>query len=389
MSQEVKDKIYSKEEFDRLMQEEYERNLEVETVIQENKQLRAKVDNVKLKLQTQELERISSLRDKIHNDDITKVKSVKEEMLKSIEDRKKAVLFLNKSVSEHIVIAPGSLVAIASMTNNGKSTFVAHMAEALIETGEVVLILSNEETESDVRARVSCLRTGVSFGDYKANKCNEDDIYKVLDDAQKLVNEQRLIVISSKNEEEAYRVTTVDGVISTLKSVNNKVSCAILDYYNNVNVSDFGSVEPWHVNNKLASELNIIKGSLSFPIVVMAQCEGIKTDKKVEDKGGLDFDSNHPMYRWKGGKNLLIYATDIIELVKDFDNSRSYLFTHKVRFGHGFLRRLHVLPFDKKMQRFLDKMTPEWDATMTAEKTKRETEKRSLDLKLDQIFGDK
>jgi energy-coupling factor transporter ATP-binding protein EcfA2 len=379
---------YSKEEFDRLMQEEYEKNLQVETVIQENKQLRAKVDNAKLKMQTQELARISSLKDKISNKDVTKPKSVKEEMLKSIEDRKKAVLFLNESISEHIVIAPGSLVAIASMTNNGKSTFVAHMAEALIATNETVLILSNEETESDVRARVSCLRTNVSFGDYKANKCTDEQNNIVLDDAQKLVDEQRLIVISSKNEEEAYRVTTVDGVVSTLKSVNNKVSCAILDYYNNVNVSEFGAVEPWHVNNRLASELNIIKGTLSFPIVAMAQCEGIKTDKKVQDKGGLDFDANHPMYRWKGGKNLPIYATDIIELVKDFDNSRSYLFIHKTRFGHGFLRRLHVLPFDKKMQRFLDKMTPEWDAAITADKAKKETQKRSLDLKLDQIFGD-
>ena len=153
-------------------------------------------------------------------------------------------------------------------------------------------------------------------------------------------------------------------------------------------MSEMGAMEPWHVNNRLASELNILKDSVSYPIIAMAQCEGIRTDKKVEDKGGLDFDSNHPMYRWKGGKGILIYATDIIELVKDFDNSCSFLFAHKVRFGHGDLERLHDLPFDKRMQRFIHKRTAEFDASVTASKVVKESSDRIKELGLADIFKD-
>lgn len=380
---------FTEEEFHEQMTRDYEKSVKVETLIQENKEIQAEIQNKKLKIQKLEIERISNLQEKLAEEDVLEREFNRGEMLKSIEDREKSILFMNKRISDHIIIAPGSLVAIASMTSNGKSTFVAHMTEGIIEHEQKsVLVLSNEETEPDVRARVSCLRTGISFGDYKANRCTPEQKVIILDDAEMLSRTKKLIVISSKTEEDAYRVTTVEGVISTIKSVNNKIGCVILDYYNNVNVSEFGSIEPWHVNNKLASELNIIKGTLSFPIIVMAQCDGIKTDKKVEDKGALDFDSNHPMYRWKGGKNLLIFATDILELVKDFDNSCSFLFAHKVRFGHGELERLHILPFDKKMQRFVE-WSPQFDASVTASKVTRRSLEQGRELGLDKIFEDK
>jgi hypothetical protein len=309
-------------------------------------------------------------------------------MLKELADRKNSVVFLNHQVSKDFVSAPGSLIVIPSMTNNGKSTLTAHIAEAIANDNKRVLVLSNEEKEEDVRARVSCLRTNISFGDYKTSKLDEGQINTVLDDVDLLAEHGQLVVISPKNEADAYKVTTVRGVMATLENAKGKFDTVLLDYYTNVNMSEFGAIEPWHVNNRLASELNIFKDSAPFPIIAMAQCESIRTEKKIEDKGSLDFDSNHPMYRWKGGKGIITYATDIIELVKDFDNSCSFLFAHKVRFSHGDLRRLHSLPFDKKMQRFID-WTPEFDAGVTASKVTRETKDKSKETMKDIFNKDK
>ena len=381
------DKILSQDEFDSQLKEGYDKNLKTEATIQENKEMMAEIQNLKLKTQQKEMRRISNIKDSLENEDITQRNFDKGDMLKSIEDRKNAILFVNDKLSKHFVIAPGSLMAVASMTSNGKSTLTAAITEAIISKEELpTLILSNEETEEDARARVSCLRMKVSFGDYKTNKCSAEQIQIVLDDAEMLARSNKLIVISSKNEEDAYRVTTVDGVISTLKSVNGKVGAVILDYYQNVNTSEFGSIEPWHVNNRLASELNVLKGLVSYPIIVFAQCKGITTDKQITDKGALDYENNHPMYRWKGGQNLLVYATDVIELVKDFDNSSSILFAHKVRFGHGDLQRKHCLPFDKKMQRFTE-WSPKFDAEVTASKVVKKSQDETKEAGLARIFG--
>jgi len=381
--------VLTQEEFDKQMKDGYDKNLETETMIRENKEMQAVINNAKLKSQKKSVERINSLKESLETEDITDRDFDRNAMRKNLEDRKNAVVFLNTGISKHVIIAPGSLVAIASMTSNGKSTLTAHITEAIIrQENKPVLVLSNEETEEDVRARVSCLRTGISFGDYKSSKCSLESEEKVLDDAEKLVRENKLIVISSKNEKDAYRVTTVDGILTTLKNVNGKVGAVVLDYYQNVSTSESGVIEPWHVNNELATELNIIKGMVSYPIIAMAQCKGITTEKKVEDKGGLDFDNNHPMYRWKGGQNLLTYATDILELVKDFNNSCSFLFAHKVRFGHGDLERLHMLPFDKKMQRFVE-WSPEFDAGVTASRVAREGSSKDKDLDLGDIFNEK
>lgn len=386
MTDENMGRPFSKDEFEQELENSYESNLKTETLLQENKQMSAEIQHKKLKMQKEEIDRISSIQESLEDEDLSDRKFNEERMLKNVDDRKNAVVFLNKKISKHFVAAPGSLIVIPSMTNNGKSTLTAHISEALVAEGRRVLVLSNEESEEDVRARVSCLRTGISFGDFKTNKCTPEQIDIVLNDAKLIANNGTFVVISPKDEKDAYKVTTVKGVITTMEKAKGKFDAVLLDYYTNVNMSELGVIEPWHVNNRLATELNIFKDTAPFPIIALAQCEGIKSDKKIADKASLDFDSNHPMYRWKGGKSILTYATDIIELVKDFENSSSVLFAHKVRFGHGDLQRLHVLPFDKKMQKFTS-WTPEYDAQVTASKIKRVSQENGKELNLANIFN--
>jgi hypothetical protein len=369
-----------KKEFKKNMESEYEKNVEVDQLHQKNREMNARINHQKYKGQLEEIERYNKIQKQIENEDLTNREFSRKKMEKDIEDRENAVTFINDQVSKDLIAAPGSLILVASMTNNGKSTLTAHIAETLVNEDKKVLVLSNEEKEQDVRARVSCLRTGISFGDYKTNKCTREEFNKVLDDAEFI--SKRLIVISTDNESDAYKVTTVKGVMTTLEKAKGKFDAVIIDYYTNVNMTEKGTQEPWHVNNTLASKLNIFKDSAPFPIIMFAQCESFKSDKKLDSKAQKDYSNNHPRYRWIGGKGIILYATDIVELERDFENNCSILFLHKVRFGHGEIEQLRVLPFDKKMQRFIHKMTPEWDAKNTSErvvrKTKEDCEKLGL-----------
>lgn len=376
------------EEFFNKVKDSIEKNNKTQRLVEENKELQAQIYNVKLKMQKSEIDKISKIHDNLQQEDLTARGFDKQKMLKDIEDRKNAVIFLNEKISKHFIAAPGSLIVIPSMTNNGKSTLTAHIAEAMINKDKKVLILSNEEKEEDVRARISCLRTKVSFGDYKTNKCSAEEIEKVLDDAEFLSKGAKLVVISPKNEADAYKVTTVKGVMATLEKAKGNFDAVIIDYYTNVNISEMGTQDPWTVNNALASELNVFKDSSPFPIIVMAQCDSLRNEKNKQELDDSDFEAQHPMYRWKGGKSIIIYATDIIELKKDFENSRSYLYAHKVRFGHGDLLRGHVLYFDKKMQKFSE-WTPQIDAQVTASKAIKQTREQSIQMGLHTVFEDK
>jgi replicative DNA helicase len=376
------------EEMAKKVQEAYDKSVKLQQIVDENRELQAHIHNQKLKLQKKEIEKVSRLHTELEQEDLTNRSFDKQRMLKEIEDRKNAVIFLNERISKHFIAAPGSLIVIPSMTNNGKSTLTAHIAEAIVNQNKKVLILSNEEKEEDVRARISCLRTKVSFGDYKTNKCTPEDIEKVLNDAEFMSKDAKLVVISPKNEADAYKVTTVKGVMATLEKAKGKFDAVIIDYYTNVNISEVGVQDPWTVNNALASELNVFKDSSPFPIIAMAQCDSLRNEKNKQELDDSDFEAQHPMYRWKGGKSIIIYATDIIELKKDFENSRSYLYAHKVRFGHGDLLRGHVLYFDKKMQRFSE-WTPQIDAQITASKAIRQTKEQSIQMGLSTVFEEK
>lgn len=376
------------EEFYKTAQESYNKNVKTQLLVEENKEIQAHIHNIKLKMQKSEIDKISKIHNNLQQEDLTTRGFDKQKMLKDIEDRKNAIIFLNERISKHFIAAPGSLIVIPSMTNNGKSTLTAHIAEAMVNKNKKVLILSNEEKEEDVRARISCLRTKVSFGDYKTNRCSVEEIEKVLNDAEFLSQDAKLVVISPKNESDAYKVTTVKGVMTTLEKAKGSFDAVIIDYYTNVNVSEIGAQDPWFVNNALAGELNVFKDSAPFPIILMAQCDSLRNEKNKQELDDSDFESQHPMYRWKGGKSIIIYATDIIELKKDFENSRSYLYAHKVRFGHGDLLRGHVLYFDKKMQRFSE-WTPQIDAQVTVSRVIRQTKEQSAEMNLSAIFDNK
>jgi hypothetical protein len=355
------------------MQANYEKDIKRQALFEENKDMEQELKNERLKDQVQRKNKMQALRKNVEDEDFFSRGFDESKMRKDIEDRKNAVTFINKGISEHYIAAPGSLIVIPSMTNNGKSTLTAQIAETLVSEGKKVLILSNEESEEDCRARVSCLRTFVSFGDYKTSKCSDEQYNKVIQDVKYLVEEQLFVVIAPKTEEDAYKVNTVEGVMAMLEKANGVFDAVIVDYYTNVNKTEKGQVDPWHVNNEFATQLNTFKNTATYPIILTAQCNSVPSKKG--ETTHADMEAVHPAYRWKGGTNILTYATDIIELKREYDKSHSLLFAHKVRFAHGTLNRGQTLWFDKDMQRFIEKWTSEFAAKVTADRTERSEER--------------
>ena len=107
MSDDMKNRPFTKEEFERELEQSYESNLETETLLQENKQINAKIQNKKLKMQSEEIDRISAIQDSLEDEDLSQRKFNKSRMLKSIEDRKNAVIFLQTGWSFKLFGYPG------------------------------------------------------------------------------------------------------------------------------------------------------------------------------------------------------------------------------------------------------------------------------------------
>jgi replicative DNA helicase len=317
--------------------------------IDENKKIKTELDNQILKKRKEELDKTKNLKSVIESEDLLDIKVDIRRVIQDIEDRKHTIPFLFPGTEETVLVAPHSMPLICGMTGNGKSSLTAAIAAPLVSSGQKVLIMGNEEASSDARARVSCIRTKISYGGYKNNKLTQEQYVTVIKDIKAM--EENLVVLGNEDDVNSYRTTNVDGVILTLNQAKNKFDLIILDYIQNVTVDDIGTSEPHKANNRLAFALDVIKNTASCPIIVFAQCRSITESKKqtTEEK----YASSHPVYRWVGGTEILRKATDVIELVSDFKNSRSLLYVHKRRFQDADFNPLLLLGFDKQRQTYV------------------------------------
>jgi len=319
------------------------------STIEENKKIKTELDNQILKKRKEESDKTKNLKSLIESEDLLDIKVDIKRVIRDIEDRKQVIQFLFPGTEDVVLIAPHSMPLICGMTNNGKSTLTAAIAAPLVSSGQKVLIMCNEEASSDARARVSCIRTKISYGSYKNNKLSPDQYLAVVKDIKAM--EENLIVLGNEDDINSYRTTNVDGVVLTLNQAKNKFDLIIIDYIQNVTVDDIGTDAPHKANNRLAFALDVIKNTASCPIIVFAQCKSIAESKKqtTEEK----YASSHPAYRWVGGTEIIRKATDIIELVSDFKNSRSLLYVHKRRFQDADFSPLLMLGFDKQKQTYV------------------------------------
>ena len=327
---------------------------EVKESILEEDNLRELEKNIRLrraKALTEQFSSIDEIRDQVDNDDLSDVSVDTDEMYQDIEERDKAIDFLFPETNDSIILAPASVSLFCAPTNNGKSTLCAAVAEAEVSKGNRVLVLANEEVESDVRARVSCIRTGISFAGYKdRDGITLESRKKVIDDAKSI--EKNLVVITNKDGTGAYRTCNKDGIVTTLEKTAGKFDLIIIDYWQRIVKTDANPEANWEAQRALAPELDRLKKIIGCPIIVFAQIHSIPNKGKNKDDRAKGFEENHPYYRWKGSSEILFTATDIIEFAKDWESSCTHFFAHKTRFKPIDWQQHFILGFDKEKNNY-------------------------------------
>jgi len=326
---------------------------EIKKSVLEEDDLRELEKNIRLrkaKALTEQYVSVDEIKKQITNDDLSNVSVDMAEMYQDVKDRDKAIDFLFPETNSSIILAPASVVLMCAPTNNGKSTLCASLGESLVSQNKRVLILANEEVESDVRARVSCIRTGISFAGYKdRNGITLESRKLVIEDAKSIEN--NLVVITNKDHLGAYRTCNKDGIVTTLEKTAGKFDLIIIDYWQRIVKTDVNPEANWEAQRALAPELDRLKKIVGCPIVVFAQIHSIVNKNKDDDRAKA-FDLNHPFYRWKGSSEILFTATDILEFAKDWENSCTHFFAHKTRFTPIDWQQHFILGFDKEKNNY-------------------------------------
>lgn len=243
--------------------------------------------------------------------------------------------FINEDFGDTVPYFSRNLIFIGAESGQGKSTIAGNLAYHTILQNKNVLILTNEEIDSDVYNRVTCLCKGWGYTNHKKFSKEQIDyfnsMYKNLG--------QRLTVVSDKYNGKSGTTTTLEGIQSILDSLlttSKKYDVIIIDYFQNISTSLVDRSSPeWKVLDKLSSYLDNYRKLYNAPIILLGQLKPSNADEPAPFKERIE--------RCKGIYNK---ATCCLEVRADVENSRTEFHCHKSRFTQGIGKKIHA-GFDK------------------------------------------
>jgi hypothetical protein len=220
-------------------------------------------------------------------------------------ERSKSIGFIDDKFKNFIQLAPGSLAIIAAKSGTGKSTISANVAANLIKDGKRVLVIANEEKDTDVAVRVACLLGGYNIHRYKSN----DPLFAYSDDEKMLIIESiaslggLLEIRGLTYKGSTDLVTSLEGMKTILDDAKGQYSAVIIDYYQNVDHSLSNHAKnQYDCQHDFGSMLDKVKHDIGCPIILFAQCTAGKEHLKT---------------RIEGRKSIYNKATDIFEFVQN------------------------------------------------------------------------
>jgi hypothetical protein len=230
--------------------------------------------------------------------------------------------FINDVFKGIVPFFRNNLILIGSKTGGGKSTAVANIVYKLLKTKNKltkrphrILLLSNEEKNSDVYNRISCMLKGTAY----VNHSDFTDVQmKEFGDYIRLLGKSgKLTVIEDRHEGISGWTTTPEGISLIFDNlIKNKeiYDAVIIDYYQNINASKADpSLVAWQVQEKLANEMDRIKLKYPGAIVMMAQMDALKDED----------DTTPYKLRINGRKSICDKATFICEIVPEYKRLRT------------------------------------------------------------------
>lgn len=182
----------------------------------------------------------------------------------------KKLPFINDYLTELVPIAAGNVYLIGGVTGGGKSTTVANIIIPILDQGNKILVVTNEERRSDVYARVACRNIGQSFYKLKRGELHGEVRKLINAECERL--EDVMTVIGTDFQENSDMVTTPEGLKLVFEHFAPGHDVILFDYYQQVTHSYVNDdPAPWVHQASFASWLNLFKNTFNGPIFVMSQ----------------------------------------------------------------------------------------------------------------------
>lgn len=290
--------------------------------------------------------------------------SVLTEVISSISRHKKVLkqraTLINDSLTKAIPLVRENLYIFAAYTGSGKSSTAANITYPLWKQGKKVLVISNEETRSDILARIACLEAGVDFKDVKQGNitAEQEKAYVMC-----LPSINNHVIVKDALDVRTARLEGVQNLLDA--AINEDYACILIDYFQLIKYSEADSrKEPYQVLMNFKDYLGAYIKRSNAPVVLFVQLWSLS---KRPSKG-TELDA-----RLKECSSIQDPASVIIEIVPNFEEHTSDFLICKDRF-FGRKGKKFTCPYEKG--RFLEAIDEE------------EVLKRSAYLKLDKISGD-
>lgn len=247
-----------------------------------------------------------------------------------LEKAKTAPTFLTDDFNDIVPFFEKNLIVIGAKSGDGKSTIAANIALGVVKQAKHCLMITNEEVDTDVFNRVTCLLKGWPYNNHKSFSPDQirtfNEHYKILG--------TRLSVINDMSNGRGGATTTVQGIKAILDKVvasEIKPGCIIIDYFQNIceDIDALGEGE-YFVLKRVAGMLDKYRKYVGCPIVILVQMKA-----QSEEKSDFKFRIEHC-------KEIYTKATCALEVIADRENKRTIFTVHKARFTDSLGRDIFV-----------------------------------------------
>jgi replicative DNA helicase len=285
-----------------------------------------------------------------------------------MENAKKRMFFIAKEFDRVVPWFPRNIVLIGAKTGEGKSTCTANIAFHTLRQQKKVLILTNEEKNTDIYNRITCLIKGWAYTNHNEFTDEQKETFrhniKVLSQFVDVIEDTMPMQDPDTGE-----VTTISGVTTTFEGItgvlegliNNGIhyDAIIVDYVQKVSMVESNpKASVWEASAKFMHWLDGFKNRYSAPIAVMSQLHSDKENKK-------DFQE-----RIKGLKAIMDHCTCAMEMRSNPKEYQTEFVMHKNRWhgdktnGQGTLLGWH-------RGKFVSKDDPEWNRWVIEKRAER------------------
>lgn len=256
--------------------------------------------------------------------------------------------FISPAITELIPLVPSQqLMLIGARSGQGKSTCVANIACSLVNQGKRVLIIANEETNTNVFERIALLQAGLSKYAYDHSRLSDPEVEQFKQIAANLTKSVTVIDTTYRNDPRWVTAADrlghlIDQYLEPHKRGERVYDAVIIDYYQNIRSLTYKpKCEPWEAQSVFNGTLDNLKNVYNVSLILFAQLYS-------EEKRGSEFED-----RIKNATNIIEKATLAIELATDRENFSTIFAVAKDRsFGK---QDLYIeVGFDRDLATYVD-----------------------------------